>query len=366
MQQRLGGRCRADFRGSDADQRVHLKHKWSAARYAEAQYKPGDVAAARPGQPKSSGTWVLPHTYFIYVVASKAEAGVKPPLRQLATIHRIRRRRALDRDRDPRPPLSHGTQHAKSRFRSNGEENERICSKIFYNRDFGYIKLTIERPLRLNFQASSDRLARLDHETAFANLAESAKRKDKLAIAEEVEAGRRLQDNIKRALGRLDPGKLYQNREAFEVVLDEALRAEDIRIAAPVRKANLSFFLSLATFRMRSSACGMLVWLCAQGMVCWPAFPLVSALGSTDSAAVGSATDCSAAGRSALFAGFSATMTESDFSCPCIIGYGSSPSRCGPSLSLNADGQSRDIPASDAILLRVMWPLTPAGRQCLA
>src|SRR5436853_465377 len=51
-----------------------------------------------------------------------------------------------------------------------------------------------------------------------------------------------------------------------------------------------------------------------------PAFPLVSALGSANSAA----------DRSALFAGFAATMTESDFSCPCIIGYGSSPSRCGP------------------------------------
>ena len=34
--------------------------------------------------------------------------------------------------------------------------------------------------------------------------------------------------------------------------------------------------------------------------------------------------------RSALFAGFTATMAESDFSCPCIIGYDSSPSRCGP------------------------------------
>jgi len=67
-----------------------------------------------------------------------------------------------------------------------------------------------------------------------------------------------------------------------------------------------------------------------------------------------------------LFVGFTATMAERDFSCPCIIGYGSSPSRCGPSLALDADGQSRDIPASDAILLRVMWPSTPAGRQCLA
>jgi hypothetical protein len=38
----------------------------------------------------------------------------------------------------------------------------------------------------------------------------------------------------------------------------------------------------------------------------------------------------SAADRSALFAGFAATMAESDFPRPWIIGYGSSPSRCGP------------------------------------
>ena len=31
-------------------------------------------------------------------------------------------------------------------------------------------------------------------------------------------------------------------------------------------------------------------------------------------------------------------------------------SRCGPSLALDADGQSRDIPASGAIPLHVMWP----------
>jgi hypothetical protein len=37
----------------------------------------------------------------------------------------------------------------------------------------------------------------------------------------------------------------------------------------------------------------------------------------------------------ALFAGFIATMARSDFSRPCIIGFGSSPSRCGPSRSRN-------------------------------
>jgi hypothetical protein len=34
-------------------------------------------------------------------------------------------------------------------------------------------------------------------------------------------------------------------------------------------------------------------------------------------------------------------MTESDFSCPCIIGYGSSPSRCGPPYSTHITRQRR-------------------------
>ena len=85
---------------------------------------------------------------------------------------------------------------------------------------------------------------------------------------------------------------------------------------------NLSFFLSLATFRIRSSACDTLSRLCVRRVLCWPAFPLVPALGSTGSAALGPAADRSAGGRSALFAGFTATMAWSDFSCPYIIGYG--------------------------------------------
>src|SRR6201993_4262445 len=72
--------------------------------------------------------------------------------------------------------------------------------------------------------------------------------------------------------------------------------------------------------RMRSSACDTLIRLWVRHVLGWFAFPLVPALRSTDSAA-----DCSA-----LFAGFPATMARSDFSRPCIIGYGSSPSRCGP------------------------------------
>src|SRR5438034_5187323 len=92
---------------------------------------------------------------------------------------------------------------------------------------------------------------------------------------------------------------------------------------------------------MRSSACDTPVRLCVRHVLCWPAFPLAPALRSTGSAALGSAADRSAWGCSALFAGFTATMAWSDFSCPCIIGYGSSPSRCGPPYSANATQHRR-------------------------
>src|ERR1700738_843185 len=82
---------------------------------------------------------------------------------------------------------------------------------------------------------------------------------------------------------------------------------------------------------MRSSAWDTLTRFCARRVLCWPAFPWASALGSAGSAA----------DRSALFVGFPATMAESDSPRPFIIGYGSSPSRCGPVRPVVRRGVSR-------------------------
>src|SRR6202049_198355 len=84
---------------------------------------------------------------------------------------------------------------------------------------------------------------------------------------------------------------------------------------------NCSFFLCLAASRTRPSAWVTRARLCARCVLCRSAFPLVPGLGSP-----GSAT-----GRPVLFVGFVTTMPESDFSESCINGYGSSPSRYGPS-----------------------------------
>src|ERR1700727_3018349 len=86
---------------------------------------------------------------------------------------------------------------------------------------------------------------------------------------------------------------------------------------------------------MRACACDTASRLCVRTVVCWSAFSLVPPPGST----------CSSAARAASFAGFTATMGESDFSGPFIVGFGLRPSRPGPCKT--PQGQSRDIPVPD-------------------
>jgi type I restriction enzyme M protein len=111
-------------------------------------------------------------------------------------------------------------------------------SKIFPYTTFGYRKITVERPLRLNFQVSPERLARLDEQKGFADVAVSKKKKPTEKAAEE-EAGRLLQNAIKAALQTMPTG-LYKNRDTFEQLLDQALKAAHLRLAPAVRKAVLS------------------------------------------------------------------------------------------------------------------------------
>ena len=75
--------------------------------------------------------------------------------------------------------------------------------RIFDNQDFAYIKLTVERPLRLNFQCSAERLARVKAAGAFVALAESKKRKDQAGIEADIAAGKKEQAAIVKVLETL-------------------------------------------------------------------------------------------------------------------------------------------------------------------
>ena len=125
----------------------------------------------------------------------------------------------------------------KLEFESNSETKTAIVSKIFDNQDFGYSKITVERPLRLNFQASAERIARLDSASAFARLAES-KKKDPSEKLKEIEAGKALQEKIRTALKDMDD-TLYQNREQFQKALKQALTKHKLSLPAALNKAIL-------------------------------------------------------------------------------------------------------------------------------
>jgi len=119
----------------------------------------------------------------------------------------------------------------------NGEEEEVIVSRIFPTTQFGFRKITVERPLRPNFQASLERVARLEDEKGFQSLAQSKKKGP--AAEKELAEGWAVQDRI-RQLVRTLPDTLFKDREAFEGVLDDAAKRAGLKLPSPVRKAILS------------------------------------------------------------------------------------------------------------------------------
>jgi len=131
-------------------------------------------------------------------------------------------------------------QNAQCEMVVNGKKESRVCSKVFENREFGFLKITVERPLRLNFQATPERIARLKDQAAFMSLATSKKRKNEAALFEEIAAGEKLQADILAALAKLDASVLYRNREVFGKDLDAVLKQAGIKVGAPIRKAILA------------------------------------------------------------------------------------------------------------------------------
>jgi len=121
-----------------------------------------------------------------------------------------------------------------------GEVADGERSKIFDNDDFGFRKIAVERPLRLSFQATPARVESLRETKAFQNLAKSKRRKGSKAAEAEIAAGRELQEAIVAALHTLDASQVYKNRDAFEEVLAEALKATEVKLPATIKKAVLT------------------------------------------------------------------------------------------------------------------------------
>lgn len=118
-----------------------------------------------------------------------------------------------------------------------GQDEERVVSKVFSNQAFGFLKVTVERPLRMNFQACAERIARLDDQTAFANMAVSKKRKNVNEVEAEEAEGRAYQDTIRDLLEGFEADKVYMDRAEFDAELIRRAKASKIKMSAPIKKA---------------------------------------------------------------------------------------------------------------------------------
>jgi type I restriction enzyme M protein len=95
-------------------------------------------------------------------------------------------------------------------------------SKIFDTTDFGYREIKVERPLKLNFQASAERIERLKLAKPFLRLDPAD------------------QDDVLDVVTNRLPDTLFEDRPSFEAALAKALKGAGAKIGAPVRKAILS------------------------------------------------------------------------------------------------------------------------------
>lgn len=110
-------------------------------------------------------------------------------------------------------------------------EKIRVVSKVFDNDDFGFRKIVVERPLRLNFQATPERVARLMSQSGLTNFEIKG------------ETGRSRQETIRELLAKfaLEHGaKLYRDRTSFIDALKNVERVADVRLLPSERNAVLS------------------------------------------------------------------------------------------------------------------------------
>lgn len=127
-----------------------------------------------------------------------------------------------------------------SQVKADGKEETRVCSKIFDNREFGYIKITVERPLRLNFLVSDERITKLTDHPAFVALGTSKKHKDKTGAKKEIEVGTRQQVQIISMLKKIKSKKLYKDRETFLAFFDSVLEKEALKLDTSIYQAIVS------------------------------------------------------------------------------------------------------------------------------
>ena len=117
---------------------------------------------------------------------------------------------------------------------SSFEESEN--SKIFDNEDFGYRKITVERPLKLSFKVNEEAIENVKNTTQFINLAVSKKKDLEVKEIEENE-GREKQEKLIKLLESFDNTLEYMDRDKFIKDLKAKSKEFDIALPAGLIKA---------------------------------------------------------------------------------------------------------------------------------
>jgi type I restriction enzyme M protein len=116
-----------------------------------------------------------------------------------------------------------------------GDVTKNGRSKVFDNEDFGYRQITVERPLRLTFQVTQERIDTFKLETAFQKLAPTKK-----GQRQRIEEGQRTQAEIVAMLEGMAGPEADLNRPDFEKRLEKAASKAHVKLSGPVRKAILN------------------------------------------------------------------------------------------------------------------------------
>ncbi|MBF0548664.1 MAG: SAM-dependent DNA methyltransferase [Candidatus Riflebacteria bacterium] len=122
--------------------------------------------------------------------------------------------------------------------RSLGDFQASETSKIFDNDDFGYWRITVERPLRLNFVVNSDRLSRLKETSVFVNLGKSKKKGQ--AGEDEIKTGIQLQDAVIKTLTNISGQEPHKNRDEFTKLLKKTFKQNGVEVPAALLKTTLT------------------------------------------------------------------------------------------------------------------------------
>jgi type I restriction enzyme M protein len=117
-------------------------------------------------------------------------------------------------------------------------------SRVFNNQDFGYLKITVDRPLRLNFTIDQERINAFKETSYFEGLAISKKRKNIAAMDLEIAGGKAMQNELVALLESLSPIfeniDLVKNRDVFEAQIKPAFVDAGIKFDAALKKALLA------------------------------------------------------------------------------------------------------------------------------